>query len=221
MQIHNYIKTSMIDYPGKLSCVVFTQGCMWKCWYCQNAELLSIGKGQVDEQEVLDFLKTRRGQLDGVVLCGGEPTLQKDLAEFAKKIKDLGFLVKLDTNGTNPIMLKKLLEQNLIDYVAMDIKTNIERYQEVTCVPTNIEAIKECIDILKNSKIDYEFRTTAIPSLSQDDIVNIAKMLQGARHYYLQTYIRPTPAHQKAIYTAQDLQAIAQKCKQYIPTSIR
>lgn len=211
----------MIDYPGKLSCVVFTQGCMWKCWYCQNAELLAIKEGQVSESQVLDFLKTRVGQLDGVVLCGGEPTLQKDLAEFAKKIKDLGFCVKLDTNGTNPVVLQKMLDEKLIDYVAMDIKTNLEKYQDVTCVQTNIDAIKQSINILKNSNIDYEFRTTVIPSLTKDDLISIAKMLSGAKHYYLQTYIRPTPNHPKAIYSAQDLQKIADLCKQYIATGVR
>ena len=211
----------MIDYPGKLSCVVFTQGCMWKCWYCQNAELLAIKNGQIEESEVLNFLKTRIGQLDGVVLCGGEPTLQKDLAEFARKIKDLGFCVKLDTNGTNPVMLKKLLDENLIDYVAMDIKTDLSKYQEVTCVPTNIKAINQSIDILKNCKIDYEFRTTAIPTLSKEDIISIAKMLDGAKHYYLQTYVRPTPNHPKAVYVAKDLQEIAEVCKQYVPTNVR
>ena len=221
MQIHNLIKTSMIDYPGKLACVVFTQGCMWKCWYCQNAELLPIKEGQIKESQVFDFLKTRKGQLDGVVLCGGEPTLQKDLAQFALKIKELGFLVKLDTNGTNPVVLKELLEKKLIDYVAMDIKTVLSKYDDVTCIKTNLDAIKESINILKNSNIDYEFRTTAIPTISHDDFIEIAKMLKGAKHYYIQTYVRPSKNHPQAIYAAQDLQKIAEVCKQYVPTSIR
>ena len=165
----------MIDYPGKLACVVFTQGCMWKCWYCQNAELLPIKEGQIKESQVFDFLKTRKGQLDGVVLCGGEPTLQKDLAQFALKIKELGFLVKLDTNGTNPVVLKELLEKKLIDYVAMDIKTVLSKYDDVTCIKTNLDAIKESINILKNSNIDYEFRTTAIPTISHDDLLRLQK----------------------------------------------
>ncbi len=221
MEIHNYVKTSLIDYPGKLACVVFTQGCMWNCWFCQNAELLSLKKGEVDKQEVLDFLKTRIGKLDAVVVCGGEPTMHKDLPQFIKEIKDLGFLVKLDTNGTNPTALKDLLDKKLIDYVAMDIKTISKKYNDVAQVSVNLDALKQSINLLINSNIDYEFRTTAIPTILKQDFIDIAKYLKGAKHYYIQHYLPPTKNHPKSIYADADLQQIVKECNRYITTKLR
>lgn len=221
MEIHNYVKTSLIDYPGKLACVVFTQGCMWNCWFCQNAELLPLQKGQVSEQEVLNFLKTRVNQLDAVVVCGGEPTMQKDLPKFIKQIKDLGFLVKLDTNGTNPIVVKELLDKKLLDYVAMDIKTIPSKYDDVAKTKVNLNALKQTIDLLINSNIDYEFRTTAIPTILKQDFLEIAKSIRGAKHYYIQHYISPSKSHPKPTYIDTDLQEIVALCNDYVKTSLR
>ena len=130
-------KCSLIDYPEKLAAIIFTQGCNFKCPYCHNPELNAAQGNPFDKRMILEFLKTRVGKLDGVVITGGEPTLHKNLPDFIAKIKGLGFCVKLDTNGTNPEMLKRLLDEKLIDYVAMDIKAPIQKYAQVVCMPVN------------------------------------------------------------------------------------
>ena len=222
MEIHNYLKSSLLDYPGKISCVVFTQGCPWRCWYCQNAELLPKIKGIVDENEIFEFLKTRIGLVDGVVICGGEPTIQPDLEEFITKIKELGFPVKLDTNGTNPGVIKSLIDKKLIDYVAMDFKTPLDKYDEVAKTHVDVEAIKKSIQILKENKIDYEFRTTAIPTLSESDFLEIAKEIKGAKLFYIQHYVRQ-PSFNKSIplYDDQTLNKIVLECNNYVKTKLR
>ena len=143
-----------------------------------------------NQNEVYNFLKNRIGKLDGVVITGGEPTLQKDLPEFIKKIKDMGFLVKLDTNGSNPDMLKKLIDENIIDYVAMDIKAPIEKYSQIICSKINTKNILKSIEILKKSDIDFEFRTTVVKSqLEVTDFEKIGEMIAGAKKYYLQKFV--------------------------------
>ena len=222
MQIHNYIKTSLIDYPGKISCVVFTQGCMWRCWYCQNAELLVKKQGQILEEEVLEFLKTRKGLLDAVVICGGEPTLQADLKDFIKKVKTLGFLVKLDTNGTNPEVLKELLDENLLDYVAMDIKAPLYKYKDIAMVDIETKKLELSIEILKHSTIDYEFRTTVVPTLSKQDIVDIAKTIEGAPHYYLQHFVKQKSCNKDfVLYDDKMLGEFVRISNNYIETKLR
>lgn len=189
-------KSSLIDYPEKIAAIIFTQGCNFRCPYCHNPELIE-GKGET-VNGVLEFLKTRIGKLDGVVITGGEPTIHKDLPEFIKEIKGLGFAVKLDTNGTNPEMLNTLIQEKLIDYVAMDIKAPIgqysDKYSEVTCSSVNIDNILKSIEILKNSQIyqnfDYEFRTTVVKSqLTTDDFEEIGKLIKGSKKYYLQKFV--------------------------------
>lgn len=181
-------KTSLIDYPEKISAIIFTQGCNFRCPYCHNPELIE-GKGET-ENGVLEFLKTRIGKLDGVVITGGEPTLHKDLPEFISKIKSMGFAIKLDTNGTNPLMLEKLIREKLIDYVAMDIKAPINKYSEVTCTKVSTDSILKSIDILKNSNIDYEFRTTVVKSqLTLGDFEKIGELIKGVKKYYLQKFV--------------------------------
>lgn len=189
-------KSSLIDYPEKIAAIIFTQGCNFRCPYCHNPELIE-GKGET-VNGVLEFLKTRIGKLDGVVITGGEPTIHKDLPEFIKEIKGLGFAVKLDTNGTNPEMLNTLIQEKLIDYVAMDIKAPIgqysDKYSEVTCSSVNIDNILKSIEILKNSQIyqnfDYEFRTTVVKSqLTTDDFEEIGELIKGAKKYYLQKFV--------------------------------
>ena len=193
-------KSSLIDYPEKISAVIFTQGCNFKCPYCHNPELIDFkaAEAKASAAEILDFLKTRQGKLDGVVITGGEPTVHEELPEFIKEIRQMGFLVKLDTNGTNPKMLKKLIEDALIDYVAMDIKAPLEKYQDVVCAKVNTENILTSINILKNSDIDYEFRTTVVKSqLSPDDFLKIGAFISGCKKYYLQRFV-PTKAINKA-----------------------
>lgn len=184
-------KSSLIDYPEKISAIIFTQGCNFRCPYCHNPELIKRSK-EVDYQAstILEFLSSRKGKLDGVVITGGEPTLQKDLPEFIRQIKELGFLVKLDTNGTNPEMLKKLLDEKLIDYVAMDIKAPIEKYEDIVCTKVDVQNILKSIEMLKKSKVDYEFRTTVVKSqLSPTDFNRIGELIDGCEKYYLQKFV--------------------------------
>lgn len=160
MLIGGLQKSSLIDYPGKIAAVIFTQGCNFRCPYCHNPELVNGERGTINgkchEMAVLEFLKKRIGKLDGVVITGGEPTLHNNLPEFIKQIKNLGFAIKLDTNGTNPEMLKQLIDEKLIDYVAMDIKAPLDKYSEIVCTKVDTDKILKSIGILKNSNIkDY------------------------------------------------------------------
>ena len=198
MKLEKYIPTSLIDYPGHISCVVFTIGCNWNCWYCQNRPLLNQTKATLSQDEFFEFLQSRKNWLDGVVVCGGEPTLQPNLAEFIAKIKAMGFDVKLDTNGSNPELLQELIDYYLIDYVAMDIKAPLSKYDSICCVKVDTDSIEQSINILKNSNIDYEFRTTVSPDLSLSDILEIAETVKGAKNYYLQQYIPPNPSLPKS-----------------------
>ena len=185
-------KSSLIDYPEKISAVIFTQGCNFRCPYCHNPELVNgkRGTGNGKPKHILEFLKRRAGKLDGVVITGGEPTLHADLPEFIKQIKDLGFAVKLDTNGTNPDMLARLISGKLVDYIAMDIKASIDKYSEVVCAKVDTDKILKSIDVLKNVNIECEFRTTIVKSqLTRDDFEKIGALIQDAPIYYLQRFL--------------------------------
>lgn len=189
MQIGGVQKTSLLDYPDKISAIVFTQGCNFRCGYCHNPELIVMKKEPAWTcAGFFEFLNSRKGKLDGVVITGGEPCMQVGLIDFIKEIKNLGFLVKLDTNGTFPSVLKNALP--LIDYIAMDIKAPLYKYKEITQVSIDIEKIKESIDIIMNSGIDYEFRTTVVKSqLSIEDFKAIGELIRGARKYYIQKFV--------------------------------
>ncbi|HHX96115.1 MAG TPA: anaerobic ribonucleoside-triphosphate reductase activating protein [Clostridia bacterium] len=193
MLIAGWEKNSFVDYPGKIAVVVFTPGCNLDCYYCHNRSLLIPEKNPelISEIDVFAYLEKRRGLLDAVVISGGEPTLQKDLAEFIGKVKEKGFLVKLDTNGTNPQVLKMLLKANLLDYIAMDFKAPFSKYKEI-CATDSFEAeIKASIKLLLEGKVAYEFRTTVVPELSEVDIWEMAQVIAGAHYYYLQQYRPP------------------------------
>ena len=188
-------KTTLIDYPGKVACTVFLAGCNFRCPWCYSSELVLSEKikkqPKITEKDFFAFLKDKRGLLDGIVLCGGEPSLNKDLAIFIKKIKKMGFLIKLDTNGSNPDMVKKLIDEKLVNYIAMDIKAPLEvkSYNRATGVKTDIKKIKKSIKIIKNSGIDYEFRTTVVPGIhTKEDILEIAEEIGPARAYFLQSF---------------------------------
>ena len=189
-KIGGFQKSTLIDYPGKIAAIVFTQGCNFRCGYCHNPELLDLkSDSKLSVQYILDFLKTRKGKLDGVVITGGEPTMQAGLYEFIKSVKSLGFLVKLDTNGSNPETIKKLVSDSLIDYIAMDIKAPLEKYKSIVGVGIDTDKIKQSIEIIMNSGIEYEFRTTVVKSLlSFDDILKMGEMIKGADKYYLQKF---------------------------------
>jgi pyruvate formate lyase activating enzyme len=188
-------KMTLIDYPGKISATVFTVGCNFRCSFCHNPELVLSSQFMVSpgdntlEKEFFEFLKTRQGKLDGVCITGGEPTLQPDLIEFIVKIKKLGFAVKLDSNGTRPDILRELFEKKLVDYVAMDIKASLDNYQKVCGTKVDLERIKLSVDLIRNSGVDYEFRTTIVPGLhTVEEFKDVAEWLAGSRKYILQKY---------------------------------
>lgn len=198
MLIGGLQKFTLIDYPNKLAATVFLTGCNFRCPWCYSSELVLLEKikeqPKISEKEFFDFLNLRKGFLEGVVICGGEPCLNKDLPNFVKKIKKAGYAVKIDTNGSNPNMLKNLIDKKLIDYVAMDVKTQSydqkdKSYNRITGVKINLNKIKKSIKLIKDSNIDYEFRTTVVPGLhKKHDIVQIARELSPAKKYYLQSF---------------------------------
>ena len=159
MIIDGFERLTLLDYPEHISCIIFTRGCNLRCSYCQNSSLMLLKKtpGNVSEEEVLDYLQKRKNVLDGIVISGGEPTVQKGLIDFIKKVKAIGLKVKLDTNGFNPKVLKEVLDQNLVDYVAMDIKHSFKHYENIAKCKVNTKLLEESIKLLKNSGIDYEF----------------------------------------------------------------
>jgi len=182
---------TLIDYPGKLACVIFTQGCVLRCKYCHNPELVEpkLFTNCIPEERVWAFLQKRVGQLEGVVISGGEPTLQRGLIPFIEEVKDLGYLVKLDTCGYFPEVVSYLLDHHLIDYIAMDMKAPLDTYQKVTQVNTNVQRIKKSIALILSATIPYEFRTTVIKELlSKNDLLQIAQEIRGAQQYYIQKF---------------------------------
>lgn len=183
---------TLIDYPGKLATTVFTVGCSFRCPFCHNPELVLGSQASVNsnlEKEFLDFLKKRQGKLEGVCITGGEPTIQSDLVDFIRKIKKLGFLVKLDSNGTRPDVLKKLLDLKLLDFIAMDIKNQLKNYDKTTGVKGDKARIKLSVALIRNSRVPYEFRTTVVPGIhTEEDFTAIAEWINGAESYYLQEY---------------------------------
>lgn len=184
-------KLSVIDYPEKTCAIVFLAGCNFRCPYCQNPDLIKRPDKleSISEEEVLDFLRSRKKWLDGLCLTGGEPCLQIGLPNFIRRVKKEGFLVKLDTNGSNPDMLEKLVSEKLLDYIAMDIKSSLERYEEVVMVRVSRKDIKRSADIIMNSGVEYEFRTTVIPEFHRkEDIIKIGEWLKGAERYYIQNF---------------------------------
>jgi len=211
MKIGGLQKLTLIDYPGKLACAVFFVGCPFRCPWCHNPELVLPGKDnlkKVEEKDFFAFLKQRKGGLEGVVLSGGEPTLNPELADFCRKIKKMDYDLKLDTNGSNPEMLKELAKNRLLDYVAMDVKAPREKYLKLIGLDEKIRAsghdgqefweesilanIQESIDFLKGGEIEYEFRTTFVPGLlTRNDIFEIVKWISPAKRYFLQDF-RPT-----------------------------
>jgi anaerobic ribonucleoside-triphosphate reductase activating protein len=188
-------KTTLIDYPGKLACVVFLAGCNFRCPWCYSSELVLplkiVNQPRISEEEFFNFLRKRKGLLEGVVVCGGEPTINKELAQFIEKIKRLGYFVKLDTNGSNPEILKNLVKANLIDYVAMDIKTSQKLlYESLMMEGITMDKIKESVEFLKAGNLDFEFRTTVVNTVhTKEDFLEIAKWIGGKNvKYYLQNF---------------------------------
>lgn len=212
MKIHGLNKLTLLDYPGHMACLIFTGACNYRCPFCHNASLVLNPNSQpaIDEEEIFAFLQSRKGILEGVCISGGEPTLQTDLPEFIRKIRTLGFHIKLDTNGSRPGVLKSLLDEGLLDYVAMDIKNAPKKYLTTIGIPeeplayaaatdTNnhvsdfnnliTDSVRQSTELLMQSGIPYEFRTTVVKELhNKEDLLTIGKWLNGARAYYLQSF---------------------------------
>ena len=190
MRIGGLEKCSLIDYPGKISAIVFTIGCNFRCSYCHNPELVESTAAVIPEEEIFAFLSKRTKVLDAVTVTGGEPTIHHDILEFLKRIKALGYLVKLDSNGTNPHTLTEAINAGIIDYIAMDIKAPLPLYPNVIQRPVDVEALRESIRIIMESGLDYEFRTTVERSLTnEDDIRGIGEAIKGAKIHYLQKFV--------------------------------
>ncbi len=192
LKIHGLQKMTLLDFPGLVACTVFLGGCDLRCPFCHNAEILDMNAPAVmDEKELFAFLETRRGKLDGVAVTGGEPTLRKDLPELLRGIKDMGFKVKLDTTGNHPDMLKTVVGEGLVDYVAMDVKNSRERYAETVGLSGfDISRVNESIAFLLRGYVEYEFRTTVIKQFhDRDSFIGIAEWIKGAGKYYLQSFV--------------------------------
>ena len=221
MKISGFQKLTLLDFPDKVACIIFTQGCNFKCSYCQNSVLISHKCYEpISEKEIFEYLNKRKKVLDGVVISGGEPTVQKDLYEFVSKIKNMGFSVKLDTNGNNPIILKKLLDDNLLDYVAMDIKNIFSEYKKVTKIPVNIDNIKESIKILCKSNINHEFRTTIIKNIhSIEKILEICSYFDKKEKIYIQNFEQSENVIDKKLvsFTKEELTELNNKIKERYP----
>ena len=225
MKVAGYEKISLQDYPNHISCIIFTQGCNLKCPFCQNSTLIPFeGKDLIDENEILEYLTLRKNILNGVTISGGEPTLQQDLKEFIQKVKKIGLDVKIDTNGTNFNLLKELIEEKLVDYVAMDIKNSLKKYDETSGVTKiNTQNILNSIELLKQNKIDYEFRTTIINEYHTiQDIYEIIKLI-GDSKYYLQNFKNSSNVLDKNLtsFTEEKLNLWNEILKNYAKVQIR
>ena len=183
-------KTTLADYPGKVACTIFLPNCDFSCGFCHNRELV-LNSGSlptISEEDILDFLKEKKKWLDGVCITGGEPLLHKELSGFLLKVKELNYLVKIDTNGTNPSFLKTLISDKLIDFVAMDVKNSLEKYEDTVRAPVDISKIKESISLVK-SLGDYEFRCTVVPRLhTKEDMVKIGELVKSCKKFSIQNF---------------------------------
>ncbi len=222
MKIGGFQKMTMLDFPERVACTVFTYGCNLRCPFCHNATLVTDKAELFDENEILTYIDKRKGVLDGVCITGGEPLLQKDIFDFMKKIKDLGLLVKLDTNGAYPDLLKRAIDEGLVDYVAMDIKNSKEKYALTTGIEKlDISPFEKSVEILKSSGIDYELRTTVVRELHElSDMEKIAEWIKGAKKYFLQSFVDSGNTIE-AGYSAHDkntLEAFKQAVLEHIPS---
>lgn len=196
MLIGGYQKLTLIDFPGHIAATVFTLGCNFRCGFCHNPELVGskasglMSMADLPEEEFFSFLKSRIGKLEGVCITGGEPTIQPDLVDFIIRIKSLGYKVKIDTNGARPDVLRKIIGENLVDYIAMDIKNSPKNYAVAAGVNVDVQRILLSTKLIRTGRIPYEFRTTVVPGIHREkDILEIAKWLVGSRRYVLQRFV--------------------------------
>ena len=224
MLIKGFQKLTLLDFPGKTACTVFMGGCNFRCPFCHNAGLVTKLDTQIiDQNEVFDHLKKRQGILDGVAVSGGEPLLQPNIEEFLGKIKELGYEVKLDTNGSFPEKLKSIIEKGLCDFVAMDIKNSKEKYPETIGVHDfDMVSMEKSVDILMNGTVDFEFRTTVTKNFHTiEDIENIGKWIKGTKKYYLQNFVDSGNLIDNAVegVSKEEMQEMLEVIRKYIPTA--
>lgn len=224
MIIKGFQKLTLLDYPGNLACTIFTGGCNFRCPFCHNASIV-LGEGSEDytEEFIINFLKNRQGKLDGVAITGGEPLLQNDIVGFINKVKNLGFKVKLDTNGSFPEKLTEIISLNIVDYVAMDIKNSPNKYAEtVGRLGYDYSRVEESIKILMSSNVDYEFRTTVIKELHErEDIEAIGKNICGAKNWFLQNFVDSGDLICKDMHghSADTLKQYLEIARKYVPSA--
>lgn len=223
MKICGLQKLTLLDFPGRLACTVFLGGCNFKCPYCYNTSLIDASRAKtlINEEDFLSFLDSRKGKLQGVAITGGEPLLNPDIRNIILKIRERGFLVKLDTNGSFPERLEALIDEGLVDYVAMDIKNVYGKYSITVGANVNLEKIKQSIDILLSNKVDYEFRTTVIKEFHDiEDFNVIGKMIKGTKNYFIQNFQDKDSVfgHFNPL-THEELEQCLEVVKQYIPNA--
>ena len=225
MHIGGMQKLTLLDYPGKVACTVFLSGCNLRCPYCHNPGLVlpdQINAPGIPESEVFAFLEQRKGKLDGICITGGEPTLQPELPGFLEKLRELGYAIKLDTNGTYPGMLKGLLHDGILDYVAMDIKNSPQRYAETCGGADVLSRVRESVDLLLDSSIEYEFRTTVCKPLhTEKEMEEIGRWLKGAKRYFLQPFVDSGSLVSGGVqaHTRDELARLRQAVLPYIPNT--
>ncbi len=221
MKIYGLQKLTLLDFPGKTACTLFTAGCQLRCPFCHNAALAFGDPGQpLEEEEILQFLQKRQGLLDGVCITGGEPLLSPELPSFLSRVRDLGFSIKLDTNGFSPDRLASLLEQGLVDYVAMDIKSSPQGYAKACGLSTvDMQPVKKSIALLLGGGFEYEFRTTVVKGIhSELDIIDAAKLIAGAQQYFLQQYVDPGDQGNSGFeaFSKEEMRRFAEVAKPYV-----
>jgi len=224
MQIGGLQKVSLIEYPGKISAIAFTQGCNFRCPYCHNPELVDpdLYRECLSEEGVFSFLERRKGKLDAVTITGGEPTIQHDLIDFIKCVRKMGYLIKLDTNGSYPDVLEQLISGRLVDYIAMDMKGPLHKYKTVTKSKIDEDKIRQSIGIIMKSAVPYEFRTT-IPKrlLHEDDLLEMGKLLRNASRYILQQFIATRTLDKQFLkyeaYSQEEMECFKEKLKKDVP----
>ncbi|MEM4662681.1 MAG: anaerobic ribonucleoside-triphosphate reductase activating protein [Candidatus Diapherotrites archaeon] len=216
-------KLSLIDYPGLVACTLFVSGCNFRCPFCQNPTLaLGLEKNRISKKEVLSLLKKRAGLMEGVCISGGEPAIHEWLLDFLKDVKNLGYRIKIDTNGSKPEFLLKLINKKIVDYIAMDIKAPLDKYDLAAGVAVDIEAVKKSIAILLERKVDYEFRTTVVPTIIDlGDIEKICKSIKGAEKYFVQQFVNTVPLLDKRMekvqpYPKDILEEMASIARKYV-----
>jgi pyruvate formate lyase activating enzyme len=227
MKLGGWQRLSLIDYPERLSAVLFTQGCNFRCPYCHNPELVDPKRFQepLAQEDVLSFLRTREGKLDAVCITGGEPTIQPALVEFMEEIKEMPYLIKLDTNGSHPEVLARLVGKRLIDYMAMDVKGPLPKYGQISKSSIDTKRIKESIQLIIDSGIDHEFRTTVVKSiLTKTDFKKIGTLIKGAQRYVLQKFVPSKTLDRRfmkeATYSDKDFEGLRGKLEDYVQEAV-